>query len=280
MTLEGTAGRRRDDARRPRRPAGSARWSARRASRSRRTSIDPTTAVAAVQRQRPGQAGADRRARRRDRRRPADRAVHHGGRARRRRARRAAARRRRRRDQFGLVLDKGSALTAPVTDGGRRPARRRHARRPRGAVAHRRRRRAGPRVTGARPTLARWVPVRAPAGAGRRTAARRARRSTARRARCRRSRSPPSRSLGARRRSPGWPRVQASFFDRDVALAVAARRSLEGLWLNIRVMAVSAVAHRRRRARRSRSRARCAARCSSRCARSRPATSTCSAGCR
>jgi polar amino acid transport system permease protein len=41
-------------------------------------------------------------------------------------------------------------------------------------------------------------------------------------------------------RSPGWPRVRASFFDLDVALA-SFPRVLEGLWLNLRVMAVAAV---------------------------------------
>ena len=40
--------------------------------------------------------------------------------------------------------------------------------------------------------------------------------------------------------SPGWPRVKASFFDWDVATA-SFPAILQGLWLNIRVMAVSAV---------------------------------------
>ncbi|WP_221653467.1 amino acid ABC transporter permease [Actinotalea ferrariae] len=40
--------------------------------------------------------------------------------------------------------------------------------------------------------------------------------------------------------SPGWPRVRQSFFDPDVAL-LALPRVLEGLWLNLRVMAVCAV---------------------------------------
>jgi polar amino acid transport system permease protein len=40
--------------------------------------------------------------------------------------------------------------------------------------------------------------------------------------------------------SPGWPRVKASFFDWDVATA-SFPAILDGLWLNIRVMAVSAV---------------------------------------
>ncbi|MCU1433130.1 MAG: polar amino acid transporter, inner rane subunit [Actinotalea sp.] len=40
--------------------------------------------------------------------------------------------------------------------------------------------------------------------------------------------------------SPGWPRVRQSFFDPEVAVA-ALPRVLEGLWLNIRVMAVAAV---------------------------------------
>lgn len=40
--------------------------------------------------------------------------------------------------------------------------------------------------------------------------------------------------------SPGWPRVKASFFDWDVARA-SFPAILDGLWLNIRVMAVSAV---------------------------------------
>jgi len=40
--------------------------------------------------------------------------------------------------------------------------------------------------------------------------------------------------------SPGWPRVKASFFDWDVALD-SFPAILQGLWLNIRVMAVSAV---------------------------------------
>lgn len=42
------------------------------------------------------------------------------------------------------------------------------------------------------------------------------------------------------RASPGWPRVRASFFDLDVALA-SLPAVLEGLWLNVRVMAVCAV---------------------------------------
>jgi polar amino acid transport system permease protein len=41
--------------------------------------------------------------------------------------------------------------------------------------------------------------------------------------------------------SPGWPRVRQSFFDPDVALA-SLPAVLEGLWLNLRVMAVCAVA--------------------------------------
>ncbi len=40
--------------------------------------------------------------------------------------------------------------------------------------------------------------------------------------------------------SPGWPRVRQSFFDPAVAVA-ALPRVLEGLWLNVRVMAVAAV---------------------------------------
>ena len=40
--------------------------------------------------------------------------------------------------------------------------------------------------------------------------------------------------------SPGWPRVKASFFDWDVAKA-SFPAVLDGLWLNIRVMACSAV---------------------------------------
>ncbi|WP_202924241.1 amino acid ABC transporter permease [Cellulomonas sp. H30R-01] len=40
--------------------------------------------------------------------------------------------------------------------------------------------------------------------------------------------------------SPGWPRVKASFFDPEVARA-SLPAVLEGLWLNIRVMAVCAV---------------------------------------
>lgn len=40
--------------------------------------------------------------------------------------------------------------------------------------------------------------------------------------------------------SPGWPRVRASFFDWDVAVA-SLPKVAEGLWLNLRVMAVSAV---------------------------------------
>lgn len=44
----------------------------------------------------------------------------------------------------------------------------------------------------------------------------------------------------ALRSSPGWPRVKASFFDWDVATA-SFPAILQGLWLNIRVMAVSAV---------------------------------------
>lgn len=40
--------------------------------------------------------------------------------------------------------------------------------------------------------------------------------------------------------SPGWPRVQQSFLDPDVAWA-ALPKVLEGLWLNVRVMAGSAV---------------------------------------
>lgn len=40
--------------------------------------------------------------------------------------------------------------------------------------------------------------------------------------------------------SPGWPRVRQSFFDVDVALS-SLPKVAEGLWLNLRVMAVSAV---------------------------------------
>ncbi len=40
--------------------------------------------------------------------------------------------------------------------------------------------------------------------------------------------------------SPGWPRVRQSFFDPEVAVA-ALPRVVEGLWLNLRVMAVAAV---------------------------------------
>ncbi|WP_090032478.1 amino acid ABC transporter permease [Cellulomonas marina] len=40
--------------------------------------------------------------------------------------------------------------------------------------------------------------------------------------------------------SPGWPRVRASFLDPEVAWA-SLPRVLEGLWLNLRVMAVAAV---------------------------------------
>lgn len=40
--------------------------------------------------------------------------------------------------------------------------------------------------------------------------------------------------------SPGWPRVKASFFDAEVARA-SLPAVLDGLWLNVRVMAVSAV---------------------------------------
>ncbi|NLE72960.1 MAG: amino acid ABC transporter permease [Actinomycetales bacterium] len=40
--------------------------------------------------------------------------------------------------------------------------------------------------------------------------------------------------------SPGWPRVRQSFFDPDVALS-SLPKVLEGLWLNLRVMAVAAV---------------------------------------
>ncbi|WP_208012618.1 amino acid ABC transporter permease [Cellulomonas shaoxiangyii] len=42
------------------------------------------------------------------------------------------------------------------------------------------------------------------------------------------------------RATPGWPRVRASFFDADVARR-ALPAVLEGLWLNVRVMAVCAV---------------------------------------
>lgn len=40
--------------------------------------------------------------------------------------------------------------------------------------------------------------------------------------------------------SPGWPRVRQSFFDWDVAVA-SLPKVADGLWLNLRVMAVSAV---------------------------------------
>lgn len=40
--------------------------------------------------------------------------------------------------------------------------------------------------------------------------------------------------------SPGWPRVRASFFDPGVALS-SLPKVVEGLWLNLRVMAVAAV---------------------------------------
>ena len=43
------------------------------------------------------------------------------------------------------------------------------------------------------------------------------------------------------RATPGWPRVKESFFDPEVAKA-SLPRVAEGLWLNIRVMAVCAVA--------------------------------------
>ncbi len=42
------------------------------------------------------------------------------------------------------------------------------------------------------------------------------------------------------RATPGWPRVKASFLDLDVAVA-SLPAVLEGLWLNVRVMAVCAV---------------------------------------
>ena len=45
--------------------------------------------------------------------------------------------------------------------------------------------------------------------------------------------------------SPGWERVQETYFDWDKAVA-SFPAVLEGLWLNIRVMAVCAVADRRR----------------------------------
>ncbi|WP_024286918.1 amino acid ABC transporter permease [Cellulomonas sp. KRMCY2] len=47
-------------------------------------------------------------------------------------------------------------------------------------------------------------------------------------------------AVGALTSSPGWPRVRQSFFDPDAAIA-ALPRVAEGLWLNVRVMAVSAV---------------------------------------
>lgn len=78
--------------------------------------------------------------------------------------------------------------------------------------------------------------------------------------------------------SPGWPRVKQSFLDPEVAWA-SLPKVLEGLWLNVRVMAVCAVIivvvamllalARTLRGRRS-----------SRCARSPRGTWTCSAGCR
>lgn len=42
------------------------------------------------------------------------------------------------------------------------------------------------------------------------------------------------------RNAPGWPRVQASFFDLDQAIA-SFPRILEGFWLNVRVLAVVGV---------------------------------------
>ena len=100
--------------------------------------IDPSTPVLAVQRQRPGQAGADLRAGRRDRRRPADRAVHHGRRAGRRHHRRNPGRQRGRR-RVRSRAGQGQRPDGTGHRGGRRAARGRHARGPRGRVADRRR---------------------------------------------------------------------------------------------------------------------------------------------
>ena len=133
-------------------------------------------------------------------------------------------------DQFGLVLDKGSALTAAGHRRGRRPARGRHAGRPRGGVAHRRRGCTGPASdAGCPPSASRsGTPTAAavPAGRPRSPSCRRSRSSPSPSSR---SRPPPAGRGSRRRSSTGRSRRRRS------------PRSSQGLWLNIRVMAVSAV---------------------------------------
>ncbi|QCB95177.1 amino acid ABC transporter permease [Cellulomonas shaoxiangyii] len=106
-------------------------------------------------------------------------------------------------------------------------------------MADRRRRRTRPRVTATTPDAS--APVWT-------ASARQREREAYRRARARRSTAVAFAStIGlavvavlAVRATPGWPRVRASFFDADVARR-ALPAVLEGLWLNVRVMAVCAV---------------------------------------
>ena len=78
--------------------------------------------------------------------------------------------------------------------------------------------------------------------------------------------------------SPGWPRVRDSFFNLRIGWE-SLPALLDGLWLNVRVLVVCQmliliVGLGWPRC------ARCAARCGFRCGRWQPATSTCSAACR
>ena len=202
---------------------------------------------AGLRHQRPRRAGAEEQADRRHRRRPADRVLHD-----RRRSSTTASIVGQLPAAGGdagavrAVLDKGSPLTACVTqavdalradgtldkleqqwlaDAGapraeaeptapmtarataghrRRAVERRRRRSERGGVRRRSARRRRPRVVGdARPSLVAW-------------------------------------SASARRHSPGWPRVQETFFNWDKAVA-SFPPLLKGLWLNIRLMLVCGV---------------------------------------
>ena len=198
-----------------------------------RTSIDPDHRRAAVQRQRPGQAGADHRPRRRDRRRPADRAVHHGGRARRTACSSAscpparapdAVRSRARQGQRAHRRASPQAVDA-LRDG-------RHARRPRGASGSPTP--PAPRSSSdrsARRTTRPWrhaAPDRRRSASWTAPAAQRARAGRPAVAlaldasRCQHAR----RAVVGRRRvhPPGWPRVQAVVLRPRGGLGVAARR--------------------------------------------------------
>ena len=201
--------------------------------------IAPTTPAVGVQHQRRRQARADQRPGRRDRGRPA-------------RPRSTSPRPSwtdgkivgqlplaPARPSSSAVLDKGSPLTACVTRGRRRAARRRHARRARDSSGCRGGRRARAAVTPtdrrrhcrtARSERARAGAARLPAlaGAGAR--------------RWSRSRRTLVFARGRRRsaitHAPGWPRVQDDVLRPRRGLA-SLPPVLDGLWLNIRVLVVA-----------------------------------------